>query len=658
MSLESLLDSIASTPLSPDVTLLRQLVAAIRPEKANQTHVATNRLNALIFLLKSHPHYATALGNYVSGLVSSRQSVHLFTDTGITLSNDFWNAAWDRLMHKFLPPLVNDRYLRDVFGTVFNKADDYIWIQGIDDAVWFDLIQTTGIHPDAPELGSEGFLDELLSSLQVLSYRITAIGLEAELVRNFPAIERHESPFLHQNDEINAYVHEFRLWRAGHSVAHRDSRHVDVLLTQCEDIIKTIKRTSSSNGVSVSLTRLLLRASESITRLRHLLELIEAPDREKAMQTGVRLFKELVCADNRKFSMRELMRSNTRLLTLQVSEHAGRSGEHYVANNRSERLSMLYSASGAGFIIAFMSLTKLLFGKLLLAPFGFAFFYSLNYSLGFMLVHILHFTIATKQPAMTAALIARTLDRSGHKLDELTGLAVQVIRTQFIAIAGNIVAAVPTAFVISLLWNASTGQHIVSADKARLLIHDINPFTSLSVFHAAIAGVCLFLSGLISGYFDNNASYNKIAERLLQIPAMTRLFGAERWQRITTYIGNNLGALAGNFYFGIMLGSIGQIGLFLGLPIDIRHVTFASANFMIALAGLDFVLPWQDWVDSILGIFLIGVANLAVSFSLALYVAMRSRDVSFRKSGELVILLWRRLLKRGGKFFLRNDRSD
>ncbi|MCB5976870.1 site-specific recombinase [Acinetobacter baumannii] len=32
----------------------------------------------------------------------------------------------------------------------------------------------------------------------------------------------------------------------------------------------------------------------------------------------------------------------------------------------------------------------------------------MNYSLGFILIHVLHFTVATKQPAMTAAALAAT----------------------------------------------------------------------------------------------------------------------------------------------------------------------------------------------------------------------------------------------------------
>ncbi|WP_227544778.1 site-specific recombinase [Sapientia aquatica] len=651
MAIDTLLEQIAGAEISSDTTLLRELIAAIRPNKASNIALASDRLRALCFLLSTKPEYAAALRQYLIAVVSERKLVHLCTDTGITLSEGFWAAAWQRALYKILPPLTNDSYLRDVFGTLFNQVDDHRWIHGVDEKIWMDLIQLLDFQVSRARVRPDGIVNELLSAMQVLSYRISAIGLESELVRNYPDIERYESPFLRQNDEINDYITEYRNWLRDHSTEHRDSQQIEVLLAQCEEVVVKIRRTATHQGVSVSLTRLLLRVTQSIARLRIMLELIEAPNKDHALLTGFRLFKELVYADNRKYSIGELIETNTHLLTMQVTEHAGRSGEHYVASNRREWLEMLRSASGAGFIVGFMAMIKILFSKLLLAPFGFAFLYSLNYSLGFMFVHVLHFTIATKQPAMTAALIAKSLDQSKKNLDDLCELVVQVIRTQFIAILGNVMIAMPTAYAIAWAWYGATGHHFIDPTKAHHLLEELNPFASLALFHAAIAGVCLFLSGLISGYYDNKASYNHIPQRLMQLSSMNWLFGVARWQRMTTYIGNNLGALAGNFFFGIMLGSIGQIGVFLGLPIDIRHITFSSANFAFALVGLDHQLTWQVWVISLVGIATIGIVNLAVSFSLALFVAMRSRHVSFEQTGELMGLLWKRFIKHGREFF-------
>jgi len=656
MTIDRILEQIAEvqhsadSPAGADPTLLRELVDAVRPARASQTDYATTRLRELCYLLKTQSRYADALRTYLIEVIRSRKAVHLFTDTGITLHSGFWNAAWQNLMYKVLPPLINDAYLRDVFGNLFNRVDDHVWVNAIDDQLWMECMEALGLH--ASDFRIKGMHNELLSALQVLSYRISAIGLESELVRNYPAIEEHESPFLRQNNEINDYIAEYGAWLLDPDTVHRDSRQIEVLLTQCDQIVFKIRRTAAVSGVSVSLTRLLLSVTQSIARLRLLLSLIEAPDRRHMLLIAMQLLKDLVVADNRKYSLSELVKTNTDLLTIQVTEHAGRSGEHYVATTRREWQTMFKSASGAGLFVGVMAMIKILFSKLLLAPFGFAFLYSLNYSLGFMLVHVLHCTIATKQPAMTAAHIARTLDHNTHNLDDLGELVIQVIRTQFIAIVGNVMVAMPLAYLLAQAWYFMTGQHFVDPAKAQHLLTDLNPLASLSLFHAAIAGVCLFLSGLISGYYDNKASYSKIPERLLQLASMQRLFGAERWQRMTTYIGNNLGALAGNFFFGIMLGSIGQIGFFLGLPIDIRHITFSSANFSFALAGLDNQLSWQVWVTSLVGIALIGIVNLAVSFSMALFLAMRSRNVSFEKSGALLPLLWKRFRQKKRDFFI------
>jgi len=74
--------------------------------------------------------------------------------------------------------------------------------------------------------------NEVLNAIQVLSYRITNIGLEAELVRNYPDIEKFESPFLRQNDGINEYIVRYRKWIMDHHTERDDAKHIEVLLEQ------------------------------------------------------------------------------------------------------------------------------------------------------------------------------------------------------------------------------------------------------------------------------------------------------------------------------------------------------------------------------------------------------------------------------------------
>lgn len=654
-SLESALQRIAATQdATPDA--MADLIAAIRPRRADDGEYAVNILRSLAFLLSQRPEFRRGLRDYLMRLIGTRRQLHLYTDTGILSNEGVWSAFRRRLGEKLLPGEYRDGYLKDVFGQVFARKDDYLWVSAVPDTVWLEVWQAMQFGEGQHERDARNTRLELLEAAQVLSYRISAIGLEPELVRNHPAIEQFESPFLTQNVALRDYLERYKACLVDPALAHEDDSHVRILLSQCEEIIGKLRKTAAQEGVSVSLTYLMVRLQQHLARLRLVLDLLAPEQAQQLPERAVRFFKVLVEADNRKTSLRDLFATNTDLLALQITEHAGRTGEHYIASNRSEWKAMAKSAMGAGLIVGFMALLKILTAKLKLAPLIEAFAFSMNYSLGFMLVHVLHFTIATKQPAMTAARIAATIEQHGvggkDRLDALVDLIEAVARTQFVAILGNVGVAIPTAFAIALAVKYGLGEVWVTPDKALHLLHELDPIRSLALPHAAIAGCCLFLSGLISGYYDNMAVYNRIPERLLQLRWPRRLFGFPRWQRICTYIENNLGALAGNFFFGIMLGSMGTVGFLLGLPLDIRHITFSSAYLAYAAVALDFQLGWQLWAMSIVGIALIGLTNLAVSFSLALFVALRSRRIRFVDGSALVLKLLQRFLRSPQRFFI------
>ncbi|MPW98482.1 recombinase, partial [Moraxella catarrhalis] len=128
--------------------------------------------------------------------------------------------------------------------------------------------------------------------------------------------------------------------------------------------------------------------------------------------------------------------------------------------------------------------------------------------------HIAKGTVATKHPAMSAAAIASSISGSSGKntpqLAKLAEFVVDILRTQFIAILGNISAAMPVALLIALAWGYFYDTPMIDGALVAHLWHDLDPIRSLALPHAAIAGVFLFVSGLVAGYYDNLAAYNKI----------------------------------------------------------------------------------------------------------------------------------------------------
>jgi len=646
MTIENILNRYAMEK-GREPELLAEIVAEIRPPRFSNTDHATHALQALCYVLNNDPAKAELLRNAILTLLAVHKPVSLFADSGIHPSTGFFTELSRRLGHKILPAAVDRRYLKDLFSKIFPKAIDEQWVAAVPSSVWVQLIEALRFTEAAPtHLNdcAENFLD----AVEVISYRISALGLEPELLRNRPELEDHESPFITQNIELREFLSPVA--QAG------DVRQVLVMLDQCRKVITKIRSSSSQTGTSIHLTFLLQRISQQIRRLELMLEIVvmlragETPNAAYA-----ELLKTLVSGECNKNNVRQHWRENLELLALRVTENASRTGEHYITETRSEYFALMRSAMGAGLLIAFMAMLKIVTAEQHYAPLTEAILFSLNYGLGFVLIHILHFTVATKQPAMTAAAIAASIDGSEGKSKEMENLVTiiaQTIRSQTIAIIGNISLAAPVAILLGGGFYLLFGEHFVSPDKAQKILDDIDPIHTGTLFYAGIAGVCLFLAGLIAGYHDNMSIYNKIPQRLRALGWLQKLLGEARLEKVSRYLENNLGAIAGNFYFGCLLGGMAAIGVLLGLPVDVRHITLTSAFVGFSFVGLEFDITIKIALYAVFAILLIGTMNLLVSFGLALYVAMKSRKVSFVQWRRLAVALAKRLYRNPKEFFM------
>ena len=669
-------------PNSDRIDLLVELVEQLRPKRPSDAGRSTARVRTLCQLLKGNPAQAAALRSYLTRLLESRLHASLYTDIGILSNDGFFTELKRRIAYRVLPPALGDTYLSDAIDQVLYVDSDHLWIAAVPNADWlalYDVVAGAAPLPDAPPANPEQItVLGLLDAIRTLSCRVCALGLEPRLVRSHAEIEHFDSPFLMQNIEANHYLDGYARMLGGEGEPE-DARHLLVMLDQCDAVLAKVRRNALRQGTSVALTYLLVALTQSIDRLRKLLFLVDVSGELPSAPTvdleavandatppaepptslrragAIALAEELIEAHNNKYTVRDLVADNIDLLARNVTENASRTGEHYIAESRGELGRMFMSSGGAGVVVGFMALVKLLLGALRSAPLVEAFLFSLNYSLGFMLIHVLHFTIATKQPAMTAARIAAGLhskDGRNIDLDSMAELINKVFRTQCVAVLGNLATAIPTAYLIAVGFERLAGHHLVTPDKARHLLHDIDPIHSPALFYAAIAGVCLFMAGLISGYYDNKALYTRMAQRVYQLRGLGRVIGADHLRRLSVYVEDNLGGLMGNFFFGILLGTMGTLGYLLGLPLDIRHVTFSAANFATAVVGLNHDISWQLAATSIAGFLAIAVVNLLVSFGLALWVALRARKIHFEHGLLLLKTLGRRFLAAPIDFFI------
>ena len=604
--------------------MLALLIDKIRPANAHDFEAARRNLQALCHILNTRPELRRAMRETLLRLSESHRHSELYTATGILPNTGFFSECFRRIGHKVLPEALGDDLLRTAVRQTFRRASDAYWVLGVGEDAWLQLVEALHLEEQSavPELSRPVL--EVLGSLRVISYWIAAFGMEPELLRLDRALETYASPFVTQNEVLVAYIAVYPLaWRQAD--IERDDKHLRVLLDQCMQVIERIRKRAARQGTSIRLTYHLQRLQQLIERSEQLLDILATlqrdPDGGSAYPAIVRLFMRLVHGECQRDNLRQHWRNNIELIALRVTSNVSAHGEHYITETRGEFFGMARSATVGGCIIAFMACLKLVLTDADMAPLTGALAFCLNYGLGFCLIHIVHGMVATKQPAMTANTIAASISQSGGKLRDIEVLSAMVagaVRSQIVATLGNIGVAVPVAGLIAWTVRQLSGEAFVDADKALRLLGDQSLITSGAVFYAAIAGVCLFVAGLISGYYDNYAVYNRVPERIEQLEWTRRLFGEARMRRVSAYVGDNLGALAGNLFFGFLLGGVTIFGVLFGLQLDIRHVAFSSAFIGIAFVGLDFSPDSWALLWAVLGMICIGWINLTVSFALAL----------------------------------------
>ena len=229
---------------------------------------------------------------------------------------------------------------------------------------------------------------------------------------------------------------------------------------------------------------------QRILRVKGLLLCLETAE---PVLAAAQMLSHLVRVSRDTLSVRALIRSNTQLLAAKVTERNAESGEHYITRNGKEYRQMLRAAAGGGAVMALATWGKLFLYTLGLSAFWGGLAAGINYSLAFVLVMLLHWTIATKQPAMTAPALAAKL-RSLNAPGAIDGFVTEVmflLRSQFAAIAGNLVLVVPLAWLLGLAFTALGDTRMMTAGHARHVIAFCR--------HHGRAAVCLQRGGRVGG---------------------------------------------------------------------------------------------------------------------------------------------------------------
>ncbi len=639
------------------IDILVALVNTIRPKKPKEIELVSIS-NVLQYFTQNSTQKANFI-NYIHQLLDKKNADFILTDAGILQETDFFYEVKKRIFAKVLPFQAPKKSLQYVLNQIFYLDSDPVWINKIPKIELeelFDLFEFNTIYNSSAENSP---LHEVLQAMDLLSQRSSGKALESEVLKMVPEYDKLESPFSAFEKELAAIQNTIKQKEANFHITSSDINYKQllVLYKQCNEFVEKAFQNSSKYGISLRVNQNLLRIKQQLYRLGVLLPLlvIDKPDEKKAK--SIELSIKLIKYNCQKTNVRKLINESTQLLSYEITQHTAKTGENYITESKTEYFKMLYAALGGGLIVGFLCIFKLLFSKVETSDFGHAFLYSLNYSIGFIIIYLLGFTLATKQPAMTAAALITALEdglkKQGNDSEKHKSFAIlfaRLFRSQFIAFVGNVIMAFPVALLGIWMIDNTLGNNIAELKWEKFFI-DLNPIKSLLLFHAAIAGFFLFLSGIISGSIANRDKHYNVKYRIEEHPWLKMTFGKEKTKRFARWYDNNWPGLMSNFWFGIFLGSTSSIGKFLGLSLDIRHITFASGNLALALYGAQFQVENSMLFWGIIGIFTIGMVNFLVSFGLSLGLAFRSRNIPLTELKPIITSIKQRFFKKPMSFF-------
>ncbi|HEX5737446.1 MAG TPA: hypothetical protein VFY22_02955, partial [Hydrogenophaga sp.] len=552
--------------------------------------------------------------------------------------------------------------ITDLFGLLLSSRFDVRWLQALDSRTLQDIRSVLLTPPEpgtepAPALGRaeaatpSHWQAALLDALVFCVGQVSATGFSSEIRGRMSHEDRarrafHALPVQMEALRRSALRHGTRSGQARYE-ADKLRLQLDVCRVAAESVYAHLEE----HGVSVGIVFRLRQLAERIVRIHQLLDCMLSDKPERATAA---LLADLAQLGHDNRSIRALVAHSSGLTAAKVAERSAETGERYITRNATEYRQMLGMAAGGGALLGLTTWVKFGLGLLALSAFWAGFAAGLNYALSFVVIQLLHFTVATKQPAVTApAMVAKLkhIQQPGavrRFVDEVAHL----FRSQIAAILGNVGLVVPVVLAISLALALATGRHMIGPEKANYVMHSLH-LLGPTAFFAAFTGVLLFASSIIAGWVENWFVYHRLDSAIRHNPRITRLLGTVRAARWARFSRDNISGLAANISLGFLLGLVPAFAQFFGLGLDVRHVTLAAGQLAAAAIaiGPDVLVDPSFWWAAA-GVAVVGPLNLIFSFYLAYRLALKAQGISDVNRSLIHLALRRRLRSHPLGFFL------
>ncbi|PZU87641.1 MAG: recombinase [Chryseobacterium sp.] len=588
---------------------------------------------------------------YIHNIFKEKPFNLSLTEADILSENAFYPEFKKRILNKILPPIENENtiwYLVD--NVLVTPKKDLEFFQNSPEDKMDELFKLLRIDKF---INNQHVKNEMLFSLNILAWRVIGNALDVEVVKMAPEYRNFDNPFLALQNELDILNADFKE-NPHFTLSSTDEvyKQIKVYLDQCLEFVNIAFKNSSKYGISSKTNQSLLKIRQQLQRMSDIIKLFVIDEEKDYLINSKQLFFNILKYKSHKNNLQDLVSDSTRLMSHLITNHTAEMGTHYITSTVKSYMKMFWKASGGGVIVGALCVLKMLYSYIDTSDFAHAFLFSMNYAMGFVMIYLMRFTLATKQPAMTAATMAKVLSEGSSRSTymEFAHVVSQLFRSQFIAFVGNVLLSFPVSLIIIYGLEILFKQNF-AFDKSTKLLYDLDPFQSKAILHASIAGVFLFISGVISGNISNNSVFFQIPKKKKKNPFINYFFGQKIAKRLSVYYSKNWAGIISNFWFGVFLGATAPIGLFLGLDLDIRHITFAAGNFALGLYGKDFVVTSYTFWISFVTVFIIGFFNFIVSFGLSMLLAFRSRKVELSEAREIFGEIFRYFIRNPFRFF-------
>ena len=606
------------------------------------------RLQTFISVVHAQPETRIRLQTWWQMLLGTVDITTLLADFGFAPRTAFFSELARRLRRKILPGTPETTDAAELFALVAHTRFDAQWLSAIPDA---QIEQLTALLCSHPQTDTLMWQHSLMDALTYCIAQIRATGFAPELRLRMDRANDDDRAFHPLSSDLAELRQIFFDPAQGPEALKTSIANLRARLDTCRQAVNGVYVHLNANGVSVGMVFMLRQLRERIVRVRELLDTLTASNTAAA---ATRLLARRVTIGQDSKSIGALISANSTLLSAKMAERSAELGETYITRDRSEYKRMLGKAMGGGAVTALTTGLKFAVMAVGLSAFWNGFASGIVYAASFVLIQLLHLTLATKQPAMTAPAMAAKLKdiNNANAIEEFVDEVTHLVRSQSAAVFGNVLMVVPCVLLVNVLVVLFSSQTMISAKDAVYVLESLT-LLGPTLMWAAYTGVILLTSSLIAGCFENWFVLHRLDSALRHNPRITHVLGIRRAHRLSMFMRENVSGFASNISLGFMLGLIPAFTGFFGLELQVRHVTLSAGQLAAAGAalGMDALRQPLIWWCAA-AIPLIGALNLSVSFYCAFRLALQAHNVSGVDRARIRTAIWARWRRAPASFFI------